>query len=167
MAWIVLDLDQTLIQPGGDLDPMTGQPTPEMPVDGAPESCMQLANEGHRLTVYTSRFAPMPDSEKYRLKTQIEEELASYGFPPMEVWAGTTKPDADIFIGHNHVTYDGDWNLALAQTEMMLSEMGLSQQAPTMEDPNAGGMEQSGESEQPEQPEHAADADEPDEAGGQ
>lgn len=130
MAWIVMDLDQTLLQEGGGVDPMTGQPMPEMPVDGALEACMQLAAEGHRLTVYTSRFAPMPDSEKQRLKEQIEQELASYGFPPMEVWSGTTKPDADIFIGHNHVTYDGDWNLALAQTEMMLNEMGLQPAMP-------------------------------------
>lgn len=131
MAWIVLDLDQTLLQDGG-MDPMTGAEIGEMPTEGAPESCMQLANEGHRLTVYTSRFAPMPDSERQRLKEQIEQELQSYGFPPMEVWTGTTKPDADVFIGHNHVTYDGDWGLVLAQTQMMMEEMGLAPPVPQM-----------------------------------
>lgn len=135
MAWIVMDLDQTLLQDGG-MDPMTGQPMGEMPVDGSLEACMQLANEGHRLTVYTSRFAPMPDSERQRLKEQIESELAAYGFPPLEVWTGTSKPDADIFIGHNHVTYDGDWGLVLAQTEMMMTEMGL--QPPMQQQPQQG-----------------------------
>ena len=132
MAWFVLDLDHCLVNEGeeGQVDPMSGAPIGPMPVDGALEACMQLANEGHRLTVHTSRFAPMPDSERQRLKEQIEQELASYGFPPIEVWTGSTKPDADIFIGPNNVTYDGDWNLVLAQTEMMLSEKGLSQQMP-------------------------------------
>lgn len=144
MAWIVMDLDQTLVsedQPPQDpsMDPMQAPPSGPMPVDGSVEACMQLANEGHRLTVYTSRFAPMPESARQRLKEQIEEELASFGFPPMEVWTGTTKPDADVFIGHNHITYDGDWNLVLAQTEMMLGEMGLQ---PAMPQPGQGGMEQ-------------------------
>lgn len=132
MAWIVLDLDHTLVNEGdeGQVDPMTGQPMGPMPVEGALEACAQLTAEGHRLTVYTSRFAPMPDSEKQRLKEQIEQELQGMGFPPMEVWNGSTKPDADVFIGHNHVTYDNDWNLALAQTEMMLSEMGLGSPMP-------------------------------------
>ncbi len=127
MAWIVMDLDKTLLQDGG-MDPQSGQPLGDVPIDGSLEACMQLAAEGHRLTVYTSRFAPMPDSERQRLKEQVEQDLASYGFPPMEIWTGTTKPDADIFIGHNHVTYDGDWGLALAQTEMMLNDMGLTPQ---------------------------------------
>lgn len=136
MAWIVMDLDHTLVNEGeeGQVDPMTVEPVGPMPVDGALEACTQFANEGHRLTIYTSRFAPMPESEKQRLKEQIEEELVGFGFPPMEVWTGTTKPDADVFIGHNHVTYDGDWSLAMAQTEMMLSEMGLGVPAP-MEQP--------------------------------
>lgn len=128
MAWIVLDLDDTLLQTVPD--PMTGAET-EVPVDGSPEACMALMQEGHRLTVYTSRFAPMPDSEKQRLKEQIENDLASYNFPPMEVWTGTTKPDADIFLGRNHVTFDNDWNLALAQMHVMLNEMGLG--APMMD----------------------------------
>lgn len=126
MAWIVVDLDETLVVDDG----MNGQ----MPVDGAPEAVQQLVAEGHRVTVQTSRFAPMPASEKDRLKQQIEEDLQSYGFPPIEVWTGTTKPDADVFIGHNHITYDGDWGLVMAQTEMMLSEMGLQPAPP----PGAG-----------------------------
>lgn len=122
MAWIVVDLDETLISDDGMNGPM--------PVPGAPESIQQLVAEGHRVTVQTSRFAPMPASEKDRLKQQIEEDLQSYGFPPIEVWTGTTKPDADVFIGHNHITYDGDWGLVMAQTEMMLTEMGLQPAQP-------------------------------------
>ena len=67
----------------------------------------------------------MPESEKQRLKEQIEQEISSYGFPPMEVWTGTHKPSADIFIDNKAITYDNDWGLVLAQLEMMLSEQGL------------------------------------------
>lgn len=139
MAWIVMDLDQTLVN-----DSEMG----EVPVDGAVEACAQLAQAGHRLTVLTSRFAPMPESERQRLKEQIEGDLAACGFPPMEVWTGTSKPDADIFLGHNHVTYDGDWALALAQIEAMLSEMGLQPEAM----PEQEQMPQEGEQVEPEEP---------------
>lgn len=121
MAWIVVDLDGTLLtqSPSG----MEGEPP--QPVDGAAEAMMMLMSEGHRLTVYTSRFAPAPATERDRIKQQIEQELAAWGFPPMEVWTGTTKPDGDIFIGSNHITFDQDWGLALAQCQEMLEERGL------------------------------------------
>lgn len=121
MAWIVVDLDETLITK----DPTGIEGAPEQPIDGAIEAMQTLAGEGHRLTVFTSRFAPAPASEKQRLKEEIEQMLASYGFPPMEVWTGTTKPDADIFIGNKSVTFDNDWGLALAQLQHMLEERGL------------------------------------------
>jgi hypothetical protein len=118
MAWICVGLDDTLIQDMGD-----GQ---ELPVDGAIEAMLQLTNEGHRLTVFTSRFAPMPDSEKQRLREQIEQDLLTHGFPPMEVWTGSTKPASDVFIDANNITFDNDWNLCMAQLGVMLDERGLS-----------------------------------------
>lgn len=116
-AWIATELDGTLLE---SFEPGQSQPT-----DGAIEAIQTLVNEGHRVTVYTSRFAPMPETERERLKGLIEEELASYGFPPLEVWTGTSRPSADVFLGHNHVTYDQDWGLALAQIQTMLEERGL------------------------------------------
>ncbi len=121
MAWVCTDLDGTLLDEQG------------MPTEGAVEGMNYLASMGHRITVYTSRFAPMPEQEKNRLKMQIEQELAQAGFQPMEVWMGTTKPAADIFLGANHVTFDQDWNLALAQVLTMLGERGLD---PTQMDPS-------------------------------
>ncbi len=132
MAWICLALDNTLLADDGQGG--------TMPTDGAVEAMSTLQAEGHRLTVYTERFAPMPDSERNRMKQEIEQELQSYGFPPMEVWTGTTKPAADLFIGDNHVTFDDDWGLALAQAQEMLEERGLLPGAtPDMgvEDPGA------------------------------
>lgn len=120
MPWICVDLDNTLVEP----DP-SGMSEEDVPTDGAVEAMQTLAGEGHRLTVYTARFAPMPESEKQRLKAEIEQMLLSFGFPEMEVWVGTTKPACDIFIGDNHVTFDQDWGLALAQTQQMLEDRGL------------------------------------------
>lgn len=116
MAWICVDLDDTLLQDMGEGD---------MPIPGSLEAVTQLVGEGHRVTVFTSRFAPMPDTERQRMKEEIEQTLVGFGFPPLEVWSGTTKPAADIYIDDRAVTFDGDWPLALAQAQMMLEEEGL------------------------------------------
>jgi hypothetical protein len=93
----------------------------------------------------------MPESEKQRLKTQIEQDLAGLGFPPLEVWTGTSKPMSDFYVSKDAVTFDGDYELLQAQLDYMMSErgMGMEQQEPTMDegqdpnaqpqDPNAGG----------------------------
>jgi hypothetical protein len=133
MAWICVDLDDTLIQKGmppeEDANPMMGEEGPqeenELPVDGAVEAMGQLTTEGHRLTVFTSRFNAMPDDRKQQLKEEIENQLMQLGFPPMEVWTGTHKPAADLFIDNNAITFDNDWGLALAQAQVMMEERGL------------------------------------------
>ena len=132
MAWYSIDLDNTLVT--SEMDPVTGQET-TIPLDGAVEAMTQLAAEGNRLTVFTARFAPMPDQRKQQLKQEIEAELAGLGFPPMEVWTGTTKPSADVFIGDNNINFDGDWGLALAQAHTMLQERGIEPLADTAESP--------------------------------
>jgi hypothetical protein len=137
MAWISVDLDNTLV---GD-DGMGGM----VPLEGAVEAMTHFAMEGHRLTVFTSRFAPMPDDRRNKLKMEIEQHLMECGFPPMEVWTGTTKPDADIYISNNAVTFDQDWGLVLAQTETMLQERGLAA------GPQPGSMEAGMEQEPPQQ----------------
>ena len=118
MAWICVDLDDTLLDKG--MDGEYSQPT-----DGAVEAMQTLAGEGHRLTVFTARFAAMPAARKQQLKEEIESVLVELGFPEMEVWTGSFKPSADIFIDNNAVTYDGDWGLALAQTQQMLEDRGM------------------------------------------
>jgi hypothetical protein len=139
MAWICTDYDGTLIEQMPD--PMDPEAPPQsVPTEGAVDSMNQLTSEGHRLTVFTARFAPMPDSEKQRLKEQIEQELSAMGFPPMEVWTGTHKPAADIFIDDKAITFDKDWGLALAQLETMLQERGLVDQ-PAPDDGSMEGME--------------------------
>jgi hypothetical protein len=152
MAWVCLDYDDTLVHRLPD--PMTGEES-DQPVEGAVESMHQLAQEGHRLTLFTSRFAPMPDSEKQRLKEQIEQELQGFGFPPIEVWTGTHKPSADVYIGDEAITFDQDWGLALAQLQYMLEERGLVP-GPQPDDgggevPPEGGQEQPAEQSAPEE----------------
>lgn len=129
MAWICVDLDDTLVkkQP---VDPNAGEEEQEpqdAPTEGAVEAMQQLIAEGHRLTVFTARFNAVPASEKQRIKEEIEQTLQQFGFPEeMEVWTGTFKPSADIFIDNNAVTYDNDWGLALAQAQQMLEDRGMA-----------------------------------------
>ena len=150
MAWICVDLDDTLLEKTqGELDPETGEEgePQDVPTEGAVEAMQQLLEEGHRLTVFTARFNPMPAARRQELKEEIEQQLQMYGFPPMEVWTGMNKPSADIFIDNNAVTYDGDWGLALAQTQQMLEDRGL---APP---PQPGAAEQEVMGEEEEAPE--------------
>jgi len=160
MAWIAIDLDDTLVHKLPD--PMTGEES-EQPVEGAVESMNQLIQEGHRLTVFTSRFAPMPESEKQRLKEQIEQELQGFGFPPMEVWSGAHKPTADIYIGDEAITFDQDWGLALAQLQYMLEEKGLAP-GPQPDDGGEGAPPEEAPQEEPQQDPNAPPPEEPPDA---
>jgi hypothetical protein len=119
MAWIVVGLDDTLLEQ----DPLSGEYT--QPTEGAAEAVAQLLEEGNRVTVWTSRFAPAPASMRNQLKEEIENTLQQLGFPPLEVWTGSTRPKADVFIDRRGVTYDGDWGLALAQVQQMLEDLGV------------------------------------------
>lgn len=132
MSWLVFDLSGTLVQEGSPEEEGAGLQA----IPGAVETLTRYANEGHRLTVFTSRFAPMPESEKFRIKTQIEQDLAGLGFPPVEVWTGTTKPAADFYISKDAVTFDGDYDLLQAQLDYMMNERGLTQ--PAQEQPQEG-----------------------------
>lgn len=127
-----MDLDDCLVHYVPD--PMTGQ-MGILPTEGAIEAVTQLQMEGNRLTVFTARLAPMPAANRQQFKDDIETTLVSMGFPPVEIWTGFSKPAADIFIGGNNVTFDGDWGLVLAQSQMMLEERGLV--PPPMGDPSA------------------------------
>jgi len=119
MAWICVDLDNTLIsEENSEMDEM-------VPTDGAVDAMLQITNEGHRVSVFTHRFAPMPEIKKQQLKEELQQKLMAVGFPEMEIWTGTTKPGADIFIDDKAVTFDKDWGLALAQMQMMLEERGI------------------------------------------
>lgn len=122
MAWFAIDLDDTLVTK--ELDPATGEEV-TVPIEGAVEAMQELEAAGHRLTVFTARFAPLPDAKRQQVKMEIEAELSGFGFPAMEVWSGTTKPSADIFIDDKAVNFDHDWGLALAQAQTMLEERGI------------------------------------------
>ena len=137
MAWLCWDLDGTLIEQVPQPDGSSAL----QPVEGAVETAHRYTSEGHRLTVYTSRFAPMPESERNRVKGEIESHLTQLGFPPMEVWTGTTKPACDLLISKDAVTYDGDYSLVQAQIDLMLEERGLLPQAVPGEGLGAEGVE--------------------------
>lgn len=127
MSWVVIALENTLVTGDGGDD--------SQPVPGAQEAVQRLIAQGHRVTIYTSKFATMPQQRRQEVKTTLTQELQSWGFPPeMDVWSGYDKPMADFFIGANHITFDRDWNLALAQLRYMLAESG---QAPAEQ---GGGM---------------------------
>lgn len=118
MAWICIDLDSTLVKKA----PSDGGEEVDVPTDGAIESVNSLLQDGHRLTIFTARFTPMPDSEKEKNKQHIQQMLIDLGFPPLEVWTGTHKPQADAFIDDRAVGHRGNWGQTLAQTRQYLRD---------------------------------------------
>lgn len=143
MAWICVDLDDTLLEK----DPMSGEYS--QPTEGAIEAMQTLMEEGNRLTVFTARFNPMPAQLRHQMKEELEQMLQQLGFPEMEVWTGMNKPSADIFIDNKAVTYDGDWGLVLAQTQQMLEDAQLAPgpQPGEAEQAELAGGEEGGEEE--------------------
>lgn len=123
MAWIVLSLDDQLLTPapGPDGGPVSAA------TEGGVDAIQRLLSEGHQLTVWTERFAAMPEQAKLSLQEKITQELTAAGYPPLEIWTRSFKPHADIFLDPKAVTFDNDWQLALAQVDIMLEEKGLSQ----------------------------------------
>jgi ribonucleotide monophosphatase NagD (HAD superfamily) len=130
MAWICVDLDGTLVSEDG----MGG----EAPIPGSVEAMNMLAQQGHRLTVFTARLGAMPAQMREQMKQEIIQTLAQYGFPQMEVWTATHKPGCDLFIDDRAVTFDNDWDLALSQVQMMLEERGLAAAEPPPDDGSGG-----------------------------
>lgn len=119
MAWIGVQLEGTILNE----DPIEEA---VLPVENAVEAINSLVAEGHRITVLTDKFAPMPEERRMELKKEIESQLGSLGMDPsVEVWAGTTAPKTDLNIGSKNVTFDNDWGLALAQLQVMLEDKGL------------------------------------------
>ena len=122
MAWLTIRLDGALVQS------MPGEDGAEQfqPTEGAVEAVQMLLGEGHKVSVVSDRFQPMPNDRKELLRQHLQEQLAGCGFPPeLEIWAGSNIPAADIDIGSTNVTFDEDWGLALAQAEQMLLDKGL------------------------------------------
>jgi len=113
MAWIAVDLDNTLVNARtGDAEP------------GAVEAMAELLKDGHRVTIWTARFAPRPEEEKKAVKADIEKTLSDAGIPYTDIWTGHNKPNVDAFIGDNLVPYKGNWGQSLAMLNMMIEHAG-------------------------------------------
>lgn len=127
MSWICWDLDGVLLNKTEEGD---------LPVEGAIETVGKYVSQGHRNTVVTTRFIPMPESEKQRLKEELEQSLAGMGFPPLEIWTGTNMPACDFYVSKTSITFDDDFPLLQAQLDYMVNE----QSSMTMNegDPNVG-----------------------------
>ena len=108
MAWIGVSLEGTILH---------GQ----QPSEGAIEALMNLMQHGHRVTIISDQIVPSPSEYRMAIKTHIEQFLQGLGIPFSDIWTGGFKPSFDIYIDSKAVNLDKDWNMALAQTNMMLS----------------------------------------------
>jgi hypothetical protein len=108
MAWIGVSLEGTILND-------------QQPTTGAIEALTNLMQNGHRVTIISDKFVPAPNEYKQAIKQHIEQFLKQLGIPYSEIWTGGYKPACDIFIDSKAVNFDQDWNMALAQTNMMLS----------------------------------------------
>ena len=113
MAWIAVDLDNTLISK------KTNQAEP-----GAVEAMEHLLSQGHKVSIWTARFQAMPAHHLELTRKHIEKQLKECGIPYSDIWVGRNKPNVDCFLGDNLVPYKGDWRETVAATKMFLENDG-------------------------------------------
>ena len=80
-------------------------------VEGAKEGMKALRAAGHYLIIHTCRTNP--ELNKYRavedLKKNVVAALKVQDIPHDEIWTGTGKPDADLYVGENYSLFL-DWD---------------------------------------------------------
>lgn len=109
MGWIAMDLDGTLLhEQGGHVIP------------GAAQALQRLLGLGHRVSIWTARFAHFQPHEVEAEKQRIAHQLAQHAIPYSDIYTHHTKPPADVFVDNRAVPFHGDWNQTLAHTLMML-----------------------------------------------
>lgn len=118
--WVAVDLDDTLINRMGEPEP------------GAIEAMSKFLEEGHRVTIWTARFARIHEDDHGKLLHHTEQQLKELGIPYTDIATGP-KPAADVFIGDNVVPFEGDWPRTLAQAHMMMKTRGIVDNPPPHE----------------------------------
>ena len=118
--WLAVDLDDTLLSRADEPEP------------GAIEAMTKLLEEGHRVTIWTARFARIHKDDHSKLLAHTEAELKKHGIPYTDICTGP-KPPADVFIGDNVVPYSGNWPQTLAQAHMQLETRGSVDNPPLHE----------------------------------
>lgn len=108
MAWIGVSLEGTILND-------------QQPSNGAVEALTSLMQNGHRVTIISDQFVPSPSEYKMAIKQHIEQFLQGLGIPYSDIWTAGFKPAFDIYIDSKAVNFDNDWNMALAQTNMMIT----------------------------------------------
>ncbi len=81
-------------------------------MDGAKAGMKALKEAGHYIIIHTIRTNP--DLNPYHtveaLKQGVASALRLHEIPFDEIWTGTGKPDADVFIGEDAYTFV-DWEI--------------------------------------------------------
>jgi hypothetical protein len=121
--WLAVDLDDTLLD------------RQDHPLPDAAGAMEQLLSEGHRVTIWTARFAHARTEQDIDvIKQAIELQLQAAGIPYSDIWTAHHKPQSDMFIGDNLVPFAGDWPKTLAQAHMMMKSRGTVGHVPGYEE---------------------------------